>query len=105
MKPVTLWLLIAVGGLTTFALRYSLIGLLGRAEFPPALRRALRYVPPAVLTAIIAPALLAPDGQVDLSLANARLLAGTAAILIALLTRRTLLTLLVGMAVLWLLGR
>ncbi|MEW5958423.1 MAG: AzlD domain-containing protein, partial [Chloroflexota bacterium] len=46
-----------IGGmaLVTFAIRYSMFALAGRVEFPARLRRALHYVPPAVLTAIIVP--------------------------------------------------
>ena len=47
----------------TFPVRYLLFALGERFEFPPLVRRALRYVPVAVLTAIIVPMVLLPDGQ------------------------------------------
>ena len=67
------------------------------------LRQALRFVPPAVLTAIIFPELLMPSGQLDLSLGNARLFAGAAAVLVAWRTRNAVLTIVIGMLVLWVL--
>ena len=78
------WLIIIVGGLLTFAMRFSFIYFFGRVEIPAALRRSLRFVPPAVLSAIILPELLLPAGQLDLSLGNHRWLAGLVAVLVAL---------------------
>jgi len=60
-------------------------------------------VPAAVLSAIIAPELLMPGGTFNLSLGNERLLAGLVAVLVAWRTRNVLLTVGVGMGVLWVL--
>jgi branched-subunit amino acid transport protein len=92
---------LAVAGLVTFATRLSFIALLGRVEVPPFFKRALRYVPPAVLSAIIFTEILVRDGAPDLSPGNERLLAGGAAALVAWRTRNVLLTIAVGMAALW----
>jgi branched-subunit amino acid transport protein len=94
---------LALGGLLTFATRLSFIALLGRVETPDLLRRALRYVPPAVLSAIILPEMVVRQGAVDLSFHNLRLFAGLAAAAVALWTRNVLLTIGVGMAALWIL--
>ena len=67
------------------------------------LRRALHFVPPAVLSAIALPELILRDGRMDLTLDNIRLLAGLAAILVALVSKNSLLTILAGMLVLVLL--
>ena len=64
--------------------------------------RALQFVPPAVLTAIIAPELFLQDGSLSLSLANGRLVAGLIAILVAWRTKNVVLTILTGMAAMWL---
>lgn len=98
-----LWLLIALVGLGTFALRLSFIHLWGRIELPYIVHRALRFIPPAVLAALVLPALIRPEGFVDLSVYNFRLVAGLLAAAIALLSRNVLFTLLGGMAALWLL--
>jgi branched-subunit amino acid transport protein len=55
--------LIAGMFLVTFSIRYGLLPLSGRIQFSPGMQRALSYVPPAVLTAIIVPMALMPDGQ------------------------------------------
>lgn len=46
----------------TFGIRYSFFVLGDRVAFPPWMRRALHYVPVAVLTAIVVPMVLLPDG-------------------------------------------
>jgi branched-subunit amino acid transport protein len=89
-----------LGGLLTFGMRLSFIYLLGRFEVPEAMRRALRFVPPAVLSAIVFPEVLRPTGSMDLSLDNHRLLAGVIAILVAWRTKNMLLTILLGMILL-----
>ena len=104
MDNLTLWLTLLAMGAATFGIRIALIALFGRIEMPGLLRRALRYVPSAVLPAIIAPALLLPNGALDVSAGNARLLAGLAAIVVAWWSRNILLTLAVGMGLFWLLG-
>jgi branched-subunit amino acid transport protein len=68
---------------------------------PPGINRALRYVPPAALTAIIAPALLLPDGSLDISPGNTRLLAGIGAAVVAWRSKSALVAIGVGMALLW----
>ena len=100
---MTLWIVIILMGVVTYGLRLSLIGLLGRFEVPPLISRGLRFVPPAVLSAIILPQLVQPTGALDLSLGNLRLVAGVLAIVVAWRTRNVLLTVGVGMAGLWLL--
>ena len=94
---------LALAGLITFATRLSFIALLGRVESPPLLTRALRFVPPAVLSAIIFPELLVRDGALRLGLGNARLVAGVIAAAVAWRTRNVLLTIAVGMGALWIL--
>jgi branched-subunit amino acid transport protein len=100
---VNIWLVLILGGLLTFGMRFIFVYLLGRFEVPETVRRALRFVPPAVLTAIVVPELLVRSGQVDLSLTNFRLLAGLVAVVVAWRTKNTLLTILSGMLALLLL--
>ena len=66
---------------------------------PVWLSRALRFVPAVVL---VFPVVTHPAGQLDVSLNNFRLLAGLGGALVAWRTRNVLLTILVGMAILWL---
>lgn len=97
------WLIIIGMGLVTYGIRLSSIVLLGRREFPTIVQRALRFVPPAVLSAIIFPELFQHSGQFDLSLTNMRLLAGVLASIVAWRTKNVLATIVVGMIALWLL--
>src|SRR5256885_412699 len=97
------WLLILGIGLITYAIRLSFILFFGKVEMPPLLLRILRFVPIAVLSAIILPQLLLPGGTLDLSLRNPRWLAGILAALVAWRTRNVLLTIAVGMVALWVL--
>ena len=100
---MSVWLLLIGMGLVTYAIRLSLIVLIGRVDVPPIIQRALRFVPPAVLSAIIFPELLRPGGTLDLSFGNVRLLAGVLAAGVAWRTKNVLLTIAVGMAALWVL--
>jgi branched-subunit amino acid transport protein len=87
-----IWLLMLGMALITFALRYSLFAL-PNLRFSPLMRQAMNYVPTAVLSAIVLPGMLLPDGQHwALVWDNAYLLAGLAAIVIAACTRHLLLT-------------
>ncbi len=95
---MNIWIVMLCGGLITFGLRFSLIYLFGRFRVPETIRRALGYVPPAVLSAIIFPELFLKGGTLDLSPGNARLLAGLAAALTAWFFKNTLLTIVAGMA-------
>ena len=94
------WLVILAGGVLTYAMRLSFIVLFGKVELPGWLQRALRYILPAVLTAIIFPEMLMRQGNIAISTDNTRLLAGLAAVLVAQWKRSTLLTILAGMVVL-----
>ena len=92
------WLLIAGMALITFAVRYSLFAW-PNLRFPPLVLQGLHYVPTAVLTAIVLPGMLLPDGEhLALRLDNAYLLAGVGAILIAAFTRHLLATIGGGLA-------
>jgi branched-subunit amino acid transport protein len=95
-----LWLTMLIIGVLTYAIRLSFIQLLGGWRAPELVQRALRFVPAAVLSAIIFPELLVRDGKLFLSPANPRLIAGILAALIAWRTKNVLFTIGVGMAVL-----
>jgi branched-subunit amino acid transport protein len=100
---MNIWLVLFCGGLLTFGMRFSFIYLFGKFEVPETMRRALHYVPPAVLSAIIFPEVFLPSQQLDLSLGNHRLLAGLVAVVVAYFTKNTLITILTGMIALVLL--
>jgi branched-subunit amino acid transport protein len=98
-----IWLTILLAGLFTFLFRLSFIFLLGRWSPPAWLARSLRYVPPAVLTAIIFPEVLVRENALYVQADNLRMWAALAACLVAWRTRSVLWTIAAGMAVLYLL--
>ena len=95
LSPI--WLTIAGMAVVTYALRASFLLLPARVQTPPLLKRALRFVPAAVLTAIWAPELLLENQVLYLSLENERLLAGTVAIAVAWRWRLTSVTIAAGL--------
>jgi branched-subunit amino acid transport protein len=92
-------------GVLTFLLRLSFLELFGKARVPDGLARALRFVPAAVLPALVAPAFVYREGVLELSLGNEHLLAGLIAALVAWRSKSMLATIIVGMLALWALQR
>ena len=95
------WIAIVGIALVTFGLRASFIVFADPQRFPDGFRRALVFVPPAVLAAIVLPGLVAPQGVLDLTLANPRWIAGLFAIALAVRTRNALAAIAGGMSLLW----
>ncbi len=100
---MTLWLTLIIVGVLTYATRLSFILFFSRMDVPTLLQRAFRFVPIAVLSAIIFPALFLPQGTLAFSISNTRLLAGVLALVVAWRTKNVLLTLVIGMGALYLL--
>ncbi len=96
------WLAIAGVAVSTFLLRASFMAFVDPHRFPPWFRRALAYVPPSVLAAIVLPGLAMAEGTLDLSPRNPRLVAGLVAIAATIRLRSTLAAIAIGMAALWL---
>ena len=71
-------------------------------KLPDLVLRGLRFIPAAVLSALIVPALPRPQNTLNLSWHNPYLLAGILAIIISVISRSVLLTLIGGMLALWL---
>ncbi len=89
-----------LAGLLTYAIRLSFIVLLGRFAVPDWFRRALRFVPAAVLSALIVPGLFDRAGAMDFSARNPQIWAGILAIAVAWRTKNVLLTIAAGMVAL-----
>jgi branched-subunit amino acid transport protein len=97
------WLTIIIAGVLTYATRLSFIIFYGKIKMPAMVEQTLKFVPPAVLTAIFFPELLLKNGDLYISLGNARLLAGTLSILVAWRTKNVTYTIVIGMLSLWIL--
>jgi branched-subunit amino acid transport protein len=93
------FLLITGMAIVTFLIRYPVLALSGKFKLSESFLQILRYVPPAVLTAIVVPAVLMPQDQLLLSYTNARLVGAIAAVAIGLWQKNLLLTIVVGMGV------
>lgn len=96
-----LWLTIVGVALVTFGLRASFIVFIDPHRFPGWFRKALAYVPPSVLAAIVMPGLVVTDAGLDLSPRNPRLLAGLVAIVATFRLRSMMATIAGGMLTLW----
>ena len=97
------WVAIVVIGVLTYGIRLSFIHLFGRIDGVPArLQRPLRYVPPAVLAALVLPGLVTLRPSVAATLLDERLIAGAVAGAVAWRTENVFATIATGMATLWL---
>jgi branched-subunit amino acid transport protein len=97
MSLGAIWLAMLGMGVLTLGLRSCFLVLPDRIGMPAFLRRALRFVPAAVLTAIYAPELLVASGTASAFAGHERLLAGLVAIAVAWRFRGTFLTIAAGM--------
>lgn len=98
----TLWLIVGLAGLGTQLLRFSFVVAFAWVDaIPPSVERALELVPAAVLSALVLPAIVAPEGVVALE--AARLVAAAAAAVVAWYSESVAATIGVGMVTLWIL--
>lgn len=93
------WAVVLLIGVGTLAERASFLVFGGRLRLPDIVQQGLRYVPAAVLAALVLPGLVQIPAAGGLDLA--RLGAGVLAAGVAWRTHGALLTLVAGMATLW----
>jgi branched-subunit amino acid transport protein len=97
------WVVILVVGVLNFLFRLSFIAVFARVGMPPPVARALRFVPAAMLTAIVVPAVVfVTPGTLAFSYTNPKLVAALTAAFIAWKTRSAVATMGTGMVALWL---
>ena len=101
---MSIWAVMILGGALTYLTRLSFIWLQDRISMPPLIQRALRFVPPAVLSVVIFQELFYRGGSLDISPSNSRLLAGVIAVIVAWRSRSPLLTIAAGMIALLILN-
>lgn len=82
----------------TFGVRYFLFALAERVRMAPWIEGSLKFIPPAVLTAITLPAVLLPRGDWHLSFSNPYLVAAVAATAAGVLTKNLLATIAIGLS-------
>jgi len=95
-----IWLIMVAIGVGTFLVRFSFLWFFGRGKVRPEIQQALRFVPAAVLSALIVPS-FAFSQQGTFSLGNPRLWAGLIAAIVASRSRNILLTIASGLGALW----
>ncbi len=96
-----IWAAIILITLVTFLERSSFIVWFQRFTLPGWVEQALRYVPAAAFSAIIAPTILRTDGELDVSLFNIKILAAIVAGIVAYRGHGILWTIITGMIALW----
>ncbi|GAA5050973.1 AzlD domain-containing protein [Haladaptatus pallidirubidus] len=103
-SSTTIWMVFFATGIGAFVLRSSFIFLIGKLDdIPPWVEGALRFVPPAVLAAIVIPAvlLLSLEPSLRLVFETEKLLALALAGVVAWQTDNFLATIGIGMVILW----
>jgi branched-subunit amino acid transport protein len=81
----------------TFGIRYFLFALADRIRMAPWIEASLKFIPPAVLTAITLPAVLLPKGDWHLSFANPYLIAALVTTAAGIRTQNLLATIAIGL--------
>jgi branched-subunit amino acid transport protein len=99
MNALETWLVIIGLTAVTIATRSFFLVLGDRIPLPERVQHALRFAPACALAALIAPEVLTVQGQLALSAANLKLLAGAVAIVTMLTTRSMIATMVIGMGV------
>lgn len=104
LSDATLWGVIALLGIGTFAIRFSFLAFAGNRNrpLPEWLLRLLRYVPVSVLPALVAPMVVWPPatgGEPDVP----RLVAAVSALAVGAITRNVLAGIGAGLGMLYVL--
>ncbi|MCB8814547.1 AzlD domain-containing protein [Desulfosporosinus shakirovi] len=102
MRSEVLYIIIGMT-LVTYFTRFGALALFRFTGVPIWLNRWLKYVPVAILTSLIIPLLLLPKGYLDISLHNHYLIAGIVAAFVAYKSRNIIVTLGLGMSVMFIL--
>ena len=98
-----IWLVMIVCGLLALSMRFVMFSDLAPKQLPGWLEEALSFVPVAVLTAIIVPAvIISPEGGLMLA-GNSKFPAALIAVTAALVTRSVLATIASGLGSMWVL--
>ena len=98
-----IWIVIVAVGVLNYLSRLSFIAFFANRQMPPLLARALKFVPAAMLTALVVPMVVASPVSGTGVVIDARLPAAIVATLVAFHFRSSAGTMVAGMAALWLL--
>ena len=98
-----IWAIIIITGLFTFVMRFVMLSGIAPRKLPTIFEDARSFVPIAVLTAILVPAVLTGKDNNIMLLDNAQLPAAFVAVVVALISRSIVITIIIGLSALWLL--
>ena len=87
--------------LVTYIPRMLPVTLLSKVKIPDTMVRILKFVGPAILASLLAPALFITEGSIDISLQNSYLLAAIPTFFTAYFTRSIFSTVFLGMLYLY----
>jgi len=96
-----IWPVIFLSGILTYATRFLPLSKIMPKNLPKFVKEGLQYVSIAVLTPIIINSILISDNDFIISENNPKIYAALAAITVALISKSILITLIVGLSVLW----
>lgn len=97
MELQEVWMVVGMA-LVTWGIRYVMFPVSDHVQLPKLFEQGLRYVPPAVLTAIIVPTVVMPSGNdIDLTLHNPYIIGTAVVCVVGWKTDKLLVTILVGM--------
>jgi len=97
------WVVIVSVGALNYLSRLSFIAFFANRSMPPVLAGVLKFVPAAMLTALVVPMVAAAPSLGSGIQIDARLPAAALAVVVAYRSRSTILTLATGMVALWVL--
>ncbi len=102
---INFWLLIAGVSAASLLPRILPVALLSRREFPSPVKKWLSFVAPAVLGALTAVSVLAPQGKIDFRPGNLYIWAFLPTLVVAVKSRNLFYTLITGILALAILNR
>jgi branched-subunit amino acid transport protein len=94
---ITEFVIVVGMAVVTFVIRYLLFAVHDRISFPPIINRSLKFIPPAVLTAITLPIIFMPEDKLDFTLSNPYLFASFVAVVAGIVSKNLLITILFGL--------
>lgn len=95
------YLLFSVIALSSLVIKGLFLCFIPSHKLPSFLEKTLRYIPPAALSALVAPSIIYAKGSEGLVISFPRILAGCLAFLVALKSRNIFMTIVSGMIMLW----
>lgn len=88
--------IILMMGLVTYLTRVAMLAYSNRVAMPQVIQRSLKYIPAAILSALIFPGVFTPQGRLSFSPANPYLLAAVVTTAIVILTKKPVLGIVLG---------